>query len=190
MGSIFSEKNMLETLAPYLPEGQEIKAAIHAIVKEITIKRLFVDAHVDNRILYPTPEAGLLVLNKSKVCSFDAYFGFTNNYMIMVPCNPEEWYYEWSTVDDKNTAEVLAPYAIRLSEPIDQSDIVLCDPLTDIESAKVKKNWIGAYNCEIEFGCGDAMRIQLPRLGGLGGGMPNHARYRDAIVDLLQNIRR
>lgn len=50
-----------------------------------------------------------------------------------------------------------------------------------------EKIWMGAVNCKITLKGGILLKIQFPKLGGVGGGMPNHAKYREAILACLSN---
>lgn len=54
---------------------------------------------------------------KGKEATFDAYVGFSEDYLVIVPCEKEMWYYRISQMDK-------------------------CD---------IKKNWVGAYVCKMEF---------------------------------------
>lgn len=41
---------------------------------------------------------------------------------------------------------------------------------------------MGSVKCNIAMKNGTYFKLLLPKLGGLGGDMPNHTQYRDAII--------
>ncbi len=65
------------------------------------------------------------------------------------------------------------------------SDIGTCFALEEICSCEIKKGWMGSVKCFIAMKNGSYFRIMFPKLGGLGGGMPHHAEYRDMIIKRL-----
>lgn len=44
---------------------------------------------------------------------------------------------------------------------------------------------MGSVKCNIAMKNGTYFKLLLPKLGGLGGDMPNHTQYRDAIIACL-----
>lgn len=49
---------------------------------------------------------------------------------------------------------------------------------------------MGSVKCKLEMKNGDTFKLMFPKLGGLGGGMPHHAQYREEIIACLskQNV--
>lgn len=47
---------------------------------------------------------------------------------------------------------------------------------------------MGAVNCSITLKNGSFLKLQLPKLGGLGGGMPRHKEYREKIIECLEAL--
>ena len=47
---------------------------------------------------------------------------------------------------------------------------------------------MGAVNCAITFRDGSFLKLQMPKRGGLGGGMPHHAEYREKILARLERF--
>lgn len=179
------------TLIEALPDNQEFKAGIHGVVKRASITRLYKNAILTpDNIITPATEESITYVRKSKVCNFDAYIAITQQWLLIAPCNNEDWLYERVVITDPEQITEYAPFAQPLSAPLPAREILPIEPLENITGCTIKKNWIGAYNCTVDLLNGDQLKIMLPRLGGLGGGMPNHARYRDAIVDTPCNTSR
>lgn len=44
---------------------------------------------------------------------------------------------------------------------------------------------MGSVKCFLTMKNGSYFKLMFPKLGGLGGGMPNHAKYRDMIIERL-----
>ena len=58
-------------------------------------------------------------------------------------------------------------------------------PFSEIERCELKNAVFGAVNCSVTLKNGDFLKLQLPKLGGVGGGMPHHTEYREAILARL-----
>ena len=69
-----------------------------------------------------------------------------------------------------------------------EEDIGTCFPLSEIKSWDIKKAMMGAVNCSITLKNGSFLKLQLPKLGGLGGGMPRHKEYREKIIECLEAL--
>lgn len=112
-----------------------------------------------------------LQVNKKKTSRFDVYVGITARYLLVVECEERRYLNEDYRIPDlrKTVAE----------------DAGVCFALSDIESCKIKNAIMGAVNCSITWKDGTYLKIQLPKRGGLGGGMPRHAQYRDKILNVL-----
>lgn len=191
MSSIFNEKNMIAAISKQLPQGQTFKAGIHAIVKKAELTRVYANASLDSTgtMIEPNPEVPLLLLMKEKYCTFDVYIGFSEDYLVIVPCEEEKWYYKHNEITDPKHVAEFGWVATGIDSAIHISDILPVYRISDIDKCEIKKNWIGAYICKMEFKNADRMQVLLPPLAGLFGGMPNHSSYRKAILDMLQQHR-
>lgn len=192
MSSVFSENRMLEELVPLideLPGNQEFQAGVHGVMKKVVITRVYRNAILDdNNVIVPTDGDSILYIRKSKLCDFDAYIGITPDWLLVVPCNEEKWAYESFRITEPEKIKEFLDYAQPLEAPLPASYIIPVIPLASIADFSAKKNWIGAYVCRLEMSDGDEFKMMLPRLGGLGGGMPHHKEYREAIVSKLTHI--
>ncbi len=112
-----------------------------------------------------------LQVNKKKTSRFDVYIGITAHDLIVVECEERQYLNEFYHIPDlrKTMAE----------------DVGICFPLTEIQSCETQKGIMGAVNCSITLKNGNFLELQLPKLGGLGGGMPHHAEYREKIIACL-----
>ncbi len=174
----FNEANMIACIESNLPSGQHFKAGIHAVVKKVKLRRFFSGAIYDpsSNLIQPLPDAPLLYMTKNKEADFDAYMGFSEDYLVIVPCEKSGGTTSMWRLPIRN---------LQLESPFNASDILPVYQLSQVEECNIKKNWIGAYVCEITFGNGDYVKVLLPPLAGLFGGMPRHKTYREAIVKLL-----
>jgi hypothetical protein len=80
---------------------------------------------------------------------------------------------------------ICTEYSLRPDENGGMNDIGTCYNLTDIQKCEIKKGWMGSVKCNIAMKNGTYFKLLLPKLGGLGGDMPNHTQYRDAIIARL-----
>ena len=181
MCDIFSEVNMLQVLNAHLPAGETIQAGIHGIGLKMEVIETFEKCVQFDDFLVADEQGSILQVHKSKDAGFDAYIGVTEHCLLVCECDLCKHYYEFETLSDA-PAEHIRP----LTPSISLKDIGICFPLADIKSCDVKKVWMGAVNCSITFKNGSFLKLQLPKRGGLGGGMPHHAEYRDAIIARLQ----
>lgn len=169
MSEIFSEKNMLISLEKYIPAGETLTAGIHGIGAETHIKQVFGKCVLKDDCLFPDENGTSIEISKSKYSKYDLYIGITQNYLIMSECT--------------EGIEIRYPNNILSIERIGN-----CFPFSDIRECTVKKAWMGSYNCFIKMKDGSTLKLIFSKLGGLGGGMPNHAEYREAIIDRLSTI--
>lgn len=186
--SIFNEANMIASIEKYLPHGQNLKAGIHAIVKKVVLQRFFSNAVYDSsdNLLKPECGAPLFYISKSKVATFDVYIGFSEDYLVIVPCEKESWHYKHTEVTNPEFLAVCTQLAMEVQSPFCLADILPVYRISQIEKCEIEKNWVGAYVCKIEFDTGDFIKILLPPFAGLFGGMPHHKVYRNAILELLK----
>lgn len=180
MSEIFSEKNMMQILGKYLPDGETLEAGVHGIGLEVRISQIFKNCIITEDTILPSENGEMFQVNKGKVAKFDVYIGITENYLILSQCEINKWYYEISEIQDsaqKNATEISSGISLR--------DVGTCFPLEDMQSCEIKKVWMGAVNCTITMKNGSFLKLQLPKRGGLGGGMPHHAEYRETILTRL-----
>lgn len=186
--SVFNEANMIAVIKQFLPQDQNLKAGIHAVAKEVKLHRLFSNTSYDPScsLIQPFTGSSLFYMSKSKMSTFDVYMGFSEDYIVMVPCEKELWYYEHAKITDPQLIAKYESEAIAVKSPIYESDILPVYRISQIEKCQIKKNWVGAYVCKIDFNNGDFIKVLLPPFAGLFGGMPNHKSYRNAILELLK----
>ena len=97
---------------------------------------------------------------QKKTSRFDVYIGITKDYLIVSECEERKYLNEFYHVPDlrRTVAE----------------DIGVCFPLADIQSCEIKNAIMGAVNCSITLKNGGFLKLQFPKRGGLGKGMPRH----------------
>ena len=112
-----------------------------------------------------------LQVNQKKTSYFDVYVGLTDHYLLVAECEERKYLSELYRIPDlrKTVAE----------------DLGTVFPLSEIQDCEVKKGIIGAVNCSITLKNGGFLKLQLPKRGGLGGGMPHHGEYRERIIAAL-----
>lgn len=186
--SVFNEATMIAAIKRLLPAGQHFKAGIHAIVKKAKLRRVFSHAAYDSSShhILPQPEVSMSYMIKGKEATFDAYVGFSEDYLVIVPCEKVKWYYKSAEITDSELRENLMPLAVEVAAPLSAADIMPVYRISQMDKCDIKKNWVGAYVCKMEFDNGDTLKVLLPPLAGLFGGMPNHKAYRNAILELLR----
>ena len=113
-----------------------------------------------------------LQVNQKKTSYFDVYVGITEHYLLVAECEERKYL---------TAAYPLLPdFRKTVAE-----DVGVCFSFGSIQSCVIKKAMMGAVNCAITFRDGGFLKLQLPKRGGLGGGMPHHAEYREAILARL-----
>ncbi len=180
MSGIFDESVMRETLGQYIPYGETLLAGIHAVSRETVIKAAFTKCVRAENSLLPDENGGTVALRKKKYGIYDLYIGITQSSLLIAACEQGQYLYQF----DKSTAEN-AVNARELTSPISLDEIGTCFPLTEIQSCEMKKSWMGSVKCSLTMKNGSSFKLILPKLGGLGGGMPNHAAYREKIIERL-----
>ncbi len=115
-----------------------------------------------------------LQVNKKKTSQFSVYIGITERYFLVAECEERDYLDGFELIADlRNTVE---------------EDIGACFLLTDIKRCIIKKGFMGATNCSITFTGERFLKLQLPKLAGLGNGMPHHAEYREKIIACLSAL--
>lgn len=115
-----------------------------------------------------------LQVNKKKTSRFDVYIGITEYYLIVAECEERKYLNEFYRIPDKRKTVA--------------EDIGTCFPLAQIQSCEIKNAVMGAVNCSITLKDGSFLKLQLPKRGGLGGGMPHHTEYREKIIARLDSL--
>lgn len=115
-----------------------------------------------------------LQVNKKKTSRFDVYIGITGRYLLVAECEERKYLNEFYHIPDmrKTVAE----------------DAGTCFPLAEIQRCVVENAIMGAVNCSITLKNGGFLKLQLPKRGGLGGGMPHHAEYREKLIACLSGL--
>ena len=179
MSEIFDETNMRQTLGRYIPDGETLLAGIHAISKETVIKVIFGNCARTGNGLVPDENGGVIV-HKEKYKVYDVYLGITQNSLVITECERNRYFYQFDDIPGLSGANIQ-----EVTSEILFTDIGKCFPLADIKNCEIKKGWMGSVKCFITMKSGSHFKLMLPKLGGLGGDMPHHAEYREAIIARL-----
>ncbi len=128
----------------------------------------------DGETLLAGIHGNTLQVNKKKSSNFDVYVGITERYLLVAECEEREYLDGFELIADlRNTVE---------------EDIGACFPLTDIQRCIIKKGFMGATHCSITLTGDRFLKLQLPKLAGLGNGMPHHAEYREKVIACLSAL--
>lgn len=177
---IFDETNMRRTLGKYIPGGETLLAGIHAVSKETSVTGIYGKCVRTESGLVPDENGDIIALNKKKYSAYDVYLGVTQSSLVITECERKSYYYQFENAQGVSGADIQ-----EVTEELLFDDIGTCFPLADVQSCKVKKGWMGSVKCFITMKNGSYFKLMLPKLGGLGGGMPNHTRYREEIIARL-----
>lgn len=180
MSNIFDEKNMIMALEKYIPEGETLAAGIHGIGLNTEVRHIFGKCILVGEQLMPDKDADAYEISKCKYAKYDVYIGITEHYLILSECEVYKHYYEFNDSPDLRGRVVE-----EINTCIPLENIGTCFPLAEIQKCEIKKVWMGAVNCSITMKNGSFLKLQLPKRGGLGGGMPHHAEYRERILECL-----
>lgn len=183
MSEIFNEANMQWALGEYIPDGETLLAGIHAISKEINITGVFGKCSRTESKLVPDENGGIVAVNKKKYSTYDIYIGITHTSLVIAECEKGGYYYQFDDEPDVSGMEIQ-----EVTSDIFFADIGMCFPLTDIQNCEMKKGWMGSVKCAITMKNGSYFKLLFPKLGGLGGGMPHHTEYREAIITRLGGL--
>lgn len=177
---IFDETNMRKALEEYIPDGETLLAGIHAISKEMSVTGVYGRCVRAENGLIPDENGGIIALNKKKYSTYDIYLGITQYSMVIAECEKNNYFYQFDDAADMDKADIQ-----EVTSEIYFADVGSCFSLEDIQSCEIKKGWMGSVICFITMKNGSYFKLMLPKLGGLGGGMPHHTEYRDAIIAQL-----
>ena len=180
MDEIFDEANMRQILGKYIPDGETLLAGIHAVSKETKITGVYGKCIRTESSLVPDENGGITALNKKKYSVYDVYIGITQSNLVIAECEQNSYYYQFEDEPDLSEADIQ-----EISSELFLADIGTCYLLSDIQSCEIKKGWMGSVKCFITMKNGSYFKLMFPKLGGLGGGMPHHTQYREAIIAQL-----
>lgn len=184
MSEIFDEANMRRLLEEHIPIGETLVAGIHAISQETHIKGIFGRCIYMEDKLIPDKNGRIIALDKKKHSTYDVYIGITQNFLAIAGCEKNAYHYELDDAPDGSEGEMQ-----EITSDICLADIGTCFPLADIQSCQLKNGWMGSVKCFLTMKNGSSFKLMLPKRGGLGGGMPHHAEYREAIIERLSIFR-
>ena len=177
---IFDETNMRKALEKYIPAGETLLAGIHAVSNETSIIGVFGKCFLTENGFIPKEDGDVITLNKRKYAAYDIYIGITQHSLVITECEKNKYYYEFDKKADAGESDIQ-----EVTSDIPLSDIGNCFPLSDIQSCEIKNAWMGSVKCFITMKNGSYFKLMLPKLGGIGGGMPHHTEYREAIIERL-----
>lgn len=177
---ISDEANMRQIFEKYIPNGETLLAGIHAISKETNITGVFGKCVRTASGLIPDENGGTVALNKKKYSAYDIYLGITQYSLIITECERNSYYYQFDDEPNVSEADIQEVTANILFD-----DIGTCFPLTAIQNCVIKNGWLGSVKCFITMKNGSYFKLMLPKLDGLGGGMPHHTEYRETIIARL-----
>lgn len=177
MSEIFSEKNMIEALKKYIPAGETLSAGIHAVAKETGVTQIFGKCIRTEDGLAPSENGGTVGVHKNKYGACDIYFGITQTSFIIADCERYGHYYEFVDGPEAGGEDVQ-----EIVSFLSYADIGTCFSLADIRNCEIKKGMMGSVKCFITMKNGSYFKLMFPKLGGVGGGMPHHTQYREAIL--------
>ncbi len=180
MSGIFDEANMRQTLGQYIPNGETLLAGIHAVSKETDITAVFGKCVRLEDGLAPAEDGRTVALHKKKRSPYDIYIGITQYSLLIAECEKNSYLYRFDDDPDVSQADVQ-----EVSSPIPLSAVGTCFSLSDIQSCEIKNGLVGSVKCSIAMKNGSSFKLIFPKLGGLGGNMPHHAQYREAILARL-----
>lgn len=180
MSDIFNEANMRQALGKYIPNGETLLAGIHAISHETDIKCLFGKCVYNEDRLIPDENGYIIAVNKKKHSTYDIYIGITQHFLVITDCEGDSYFYEFDEVPEGSSKDIQ-----KVASDLLLTDIGTCFPLADIKNCEIKKGWMGSVKCSLTLKNGSSFKLRFPKLGGVGGGMPHHAEYREAMIALL-----
>ena len=180
MSEIFNEANMRQALGKYIPDGETLEAGIHALSKETKIRGVFGKCVYTEKGLLPDANGRSILVEKEKSSTYDIYLGITQSSLLIVECEKSLYYYNFDDAPEGNGADVG-----EVTSAIPFEDMGTCFPLSEIQSCELGKGWMGSVKCSVKMKNKSSFKLLLPKLGGVGGGMPHHAEYREAIIARL-----
>lgn len=181
MSGIFDEKSMVYALERNLPGGEKVSAGIYACAYESQVNRIFSGGVLVDNTLVPSEDGGVMGVRKSKYSTYDIYLGISSQHLVIAECEGYKHLYEYDVDLDPNVVAVT-----EVHDTISLEEIGNCYPLEEIRNCEIKKGWMGSVKCNITMKNGDYFKLMFPKRGGLGGGMPHHAQYREEIIACMR----
>ncbi len=181
MSDMFDEANMRQALGCYVPDGETLLAGIHAVSKETNIRAVFGKCIRTESSLLPDEKGGVVAVNRKKYGVYDLYIGVTQSSLVLAECDQNSYLYQF----EDNPADIDEASVRPLTKGLFFHDIGTCFPLADIRDRAFKKGVMGSIKCRLTMKDGSFFKLLLPKRGGIGGGMPHHAEYRDRILARL-----
>lgn len=176
---IMDEKVMWQALQKYLPEGETLEAGICGAGLQTNVRQVFGKCVLTGERLIADENGTTLRVIKSKYARFGVYIGISWNYLILSECETYKHYYEFDDVPEPEEGAVK-----EIDTELRLEDIGTCFPLAEIQSCEFKRLWTGAVRCSITMKNGSFLKLMLPKQGGLG--MPDHAKYREILIERLR----
>ncbi len=175
---IRDERNMFQTLKPYVPAGEVLKAAVHVVSLKKVTKQVYGGCRYTEEALIPDASGSTYMVEKSKFSTHDMYIGMTAQNLIVKEA--EECNHAYSVY------EVDMPDVPPISAPVENHRMGTCFPLELITKCTVRSASGGMKNCTIELSDGSLFKFKLEKQDGLG--MPHHEQYRDAFLEYMERF--
>lgn len=123
----------------------------------------------------------IVEINKTKYSTYDIYIGITNNLLLITPCEDSRYLYNTNCRADNGNSNIPS-----LTKSTSYRNLGQCFSFTDIQSVHFNKGMMGAIKCDITLKNGSYFKLLLPKIGGIGTGMPHHSEYRDILIEKLK----
>lgn len=185
MADFFNENIMNEKLNEFLPAGESFIASVKAIAKSMEVRQYFsYVTSLDGETLTRSEEDPSFIydIQRCKYATHDIYIGITQNYIVFNEC---ELYKHAFFADQAKTNEF---EPMEVTEDIKIRDFGHAQLIKNVTEAKVKKGLMGDYKCIVKFNNGSCFNFSIPKKAGVGNGMPNHADYREKIIEKLKSL--
>ncbi len=186
MSEIFSEETMYQQLKRYVPEGENVQAAVHVIGKECTFFQIFTRCECNEDTLILKPGNGTVGLAKGKRAIYDAYVGITEKSIVICDYPVAKYFYSFEHRITLSTEEG----AFIITKEYDLRDVGKCFSLDDISKVTIKKGLLGVHKCRIEFGDYGYIVMQIPNKAGVVNGMPHHKENKERLLARLAELTR
>lgn len=181
MSDIFNDDKMMYVLSQYIPENEHLTAGIHCISKYAKLSQPIGKCMMlmDESGLVPVEDGVNTLVIKEKFAACDLYMGLTENHLIITECDRNSWAYKFEDLGELNAPPLEKPLPLHETGP-------RCFSFDEIVEVKLKKGLMGAVKCTLTFKGNCSYKLLMPKMGGVGNGMPNHSQRRDTIVEFLK----
>lgn len=174
---ILDERNMYKALNPYVPAGETLRAAVHAVSLKKVTKQVYSGCRYTEEALIPDAGGKTYLIEKSKHSTHDMYIGITAKHLIVKEA--EECTHAYSV------QEIDMPDLAPISAPVENHCMGTCFPLELITKCTVSSAG-GMQKCTIELSDGSLFKFKLAEKAGLG--MPNHEQNRRILLDYMERF--